>query len=84
MSLGRRKSMRGKEDAIFKRENTTRAIGKVKILLLLKEECNHQLKSLDNRGINQLNSNYIFSFEYSIEFHKLLCDLYTQPITSLA
>ena len=68
--------MRGKEDTIFKRENTTRAIGKVKILLLLKEECNHQLKSLDNRGINQLNSNYIFSFEYSIEFHKLLCDLY--------
>ena len=78
------KSMRRKEDAIFNREIITRAIGKVKILLLLKEECNHQLKSLDNRGINQLNSNYIFSFEYSIEFHKLLCDLYTQPITSLA
>ena len=62
------KSMRRKEDAIFNREIITRAIGKVKILLLLKEECNHQLKSLDNRGINQLNSNYNFLLNIPLSF----------------
>jgi len=75
MSLGRRKSMRGKEDAIFKRENTTRAIGKVKILLLLKEESNHQLKSLDNRGINKLNSSYNLRLNIPLSFTSF-CDLY--------
>ena len=62
------KSTRRKEDAIFNREIITRAIGKVKILLLLKEECNHQLKSLDNRGINQLNSNYNFLLNIPLSF----------------
>ena len=62
------KSMRRKEDAIFNREIITRAIGKVKILLLLKEESNHQLKSLDNRGINQLNSNYNFLLNIPLSF----------------
>jgi hypothetical protein len=77
------KSIRGKGGAIFKRENTTRAIGKVKNLLLLKEESSHQLKSLDIRGIIRLNSNYIFLLNIPLSFTSF-CDLYTQLIASLA
>ena len=69
------KSMRRKEDAIFNREIITRAIGKVKILLLLKEECNRQLKSLDNRGINKLNSSYNLRLNIPLSFTSF-CDLY--------
>ena len=69
------KSMRRKEDAIFNREIITRAIGKVKILLLLKEESNHQLKSLDNRGINKLNSSYNLRLNIPLSFTSF-CDLY--------